>query len=221
MHPSPSAMHSSAHASAEAAALRPSSWRTIVSEAVIASHPASTLKCRRTLSGQYPSSVVACIGMVVVVAVNVNADDFEEVAGVAVVAAIVPALVHVTVDVLVADVVVDEVDVNCSVVAMWLAAAEVGGTCPGNDLGAINLPPTFQRSETAAKLASGSCAKSMVNVCGCTPDCEVKPRRQRGGRMRRKESTRLDLMLAFTAQTSRAHWRKHRHRQNGIKLVAV
>lgn len=107
--------------------------------------------------------------MVVVVAVDVDADDFEEVAGVAVVAAVVLVPVPVAVDVLVAGVVVAEVEVNCSDAAMWMAAAEVGvevgGTCPGNDLGAVNLPPTFQRSETAAKLASGSCAKSMVNVC--------------------------------------------------------
>lgn len=154
---------------------------------------------------------------VVVVAVNVDVDVFEGVVlGVVVVAAVVLVLVLVlaTVDVLVTDVVVAEVDVNCSVAAMWMAAAgvgvEVGGTCFRNEFWAVNLPPTFKLSETAAKLASRSCTKIMVNGCGCAPECEAKPQRQGGGRMGRKESTRLDRMLAFTSQTSHGHWKLKR-----------
>ena len=148
---------------------------------------------------------------IVVVAVNVDVDGFEEAVVVAVVVVLAVVLVRVLVlalvAVLVTDVVVAEVGVNCSVAAMWMAAGEVGGTCSRNEFGAVNLPPTFQQTKTAAKLASQSCAKSMDNVCGCAPECEAKPRRQGGGRMGMKESTRLDRMLAFTSQTSHVHWK--------------
>ena len=105
---------------------------------------------------------------IVVVAVNVDVDVFEEAVVPLVVVVLAVVLVRVlvlaTVGVLVTDVVVAEVDANCSVAAMWMAAAgvgvEVGGTCFRNEFGAVNLPPTFQRSETAAKLVSRSCAKS-------------------------------------------------------------
>ena len=152
---------------------------------------------------------ITSLGIVgVAVNVDVDVDVFKE----AVVALVVVAVVLVlaTVAVLATDVVVAEVDVNCSVAAMWMAAAgvgvEVGGTCSRNEFGAVNLPPTFKRSEPAAKQASRFCAKSMSNVCGCASECgqtTTAGRWQDG----KEGSTRLDRMLAFTSQTSHVHWK--------------